>query len=45
MACQNVPDEWWFADEERTVPASFDANAAWALLNRYTHEEFWRLAP
>jgi hypothetical protein len=45
MACQNVPDEWWFADEERTVPASFDANAAWALLNRYTHEKFWRLAP
>lgn len=45
MACQNVPDEWWFADEERTVPASFDPDAALALLNRCTHEDFWRLAP
>lgn len=44
-ACQNVPDEWWFADEERTVPASFDLDAGWALLNRCTQEEFWRLAP
>lgn len=44
-ACQNVPDEWWFADEERTVPASFAPDTAWALLNRCTHENFWRLAP
>jgi hypothetical protein len=44
-ACQNVPDEWWFADEERTVPASFDPDATLALLNRCTHEDFWRLAP
>ncbi len=44
-ACQNVPDEWWFADEERTVPASVDPDAALALLNRCTHEDFWRLAP
>lgn len=44
-ACQNVPDEWWFADEERTVPADFDPDAALALLNRCTHEDFWRLTP
>ncbi len=45
VACQNVPDEWWFADEERTVPANFDPNAVLESLNRCTHEDFWRLAP
>ena len=44
-ACQNVPDEWWFADEERTVPADFDPDAVLALLGRCSHEDFWRLAP
>jgi hypothetical protein len=44
-ACQNVPDEWWFADEERTVPADFDPDAVLALLARCSHEDFWRLAP
>lgn len=45
VACQNVPDEWWFADEERTVPANFDPDVVLASLNRCTHEGFWRLAP
>ena len=45
VACQNVPDEWWFADEERTVPADFDPDAVLALLGRCSHEDFWRLAP
>lgn len=44
-ACQNVPHEWWFADEERTVPADFDPDAALALLQRCTHEDFWKLTP
>jgi hypothetical protein len=44
-ACQNVPGEWWFADAERTVPADFDPEAALALLNRYTQDDFWKLAP
>lgn len=44
-ACQNVPDEWWFADEERTVPADFDPDAALVSLNRCTHQDFWRLTP
>ena len=43
-ACQNVPNEWWFADEERTVPTDFDPEAALAMLNRCTHEAFWTLA-
>lgn len=45
VACQNVPDEWWFADEERTVPADFNLDAALVSLNRCTHEDFWRLTP
>jgi hypothetical protein len=44
-ACQNVPDEWWFADEERTVSADFDPDAVLTSLNRCTLEDFWRLAP
>jgi len=43
-ACQNVPVEWWFADEERTVPANFDPNVELALLNRCTGPAFWKLA-
>jgi len=44
-ACNNAPAEWWFADEEQTVPTDFDAEAALALLNRCTNEDFWRLTP
>lgn len=44
-ACQNVPDEWWFMDEERTIPTDFDPDATLALLNRCANEEFWRLMP
>lgn len=43
-ACQYVPDEWWFADAERTVRANFDPEAELALLNRYTEQAFWKLA-
>lgn len=42
-ACQNVPDEWWFADQERTVPANFDPEVELALLNRCTEQAFWKL--
>lgn len=44
-ACKNLPSEWWFVDEEQTVPTNFDAAAALALLNRYEHEDFWGLTP
>lgn len=44
-ACNNAPSEWWFVDEEQTVPTDFDPDATLALLNRYTNEEFWRLTP
>lgn len=44
-ACKNVPSEWWFADEERTVPTDFDPAATLTLLNRCANEDFWRLTP
>lgn len=44
-ACNNAPSEWWFVDEEHTVPTDFDPDATLALLNRYTNQEFWRLTP
>ncbi|MDQ1061308.1 MULTISPECIES: HipA family kinase [Stenotrophomonas] len=44
-ACKNVPQEWQFVDEEQTVPTNFDPDAVLALLNRYSHEDFWRMTP
>ena len=44
-ACNNAPSEWWFADQERTVPTDFDPTATLALLNRCANEDFWRLMP
>ena len=44
-ACDNAPAQWWFVDEERTVPTDFDPTAALTLLNRCTTEELWRLTP
>lgn len=43
-ACNNAPAEWWFVDEERTVPTDFDPIAILTLLDRCTTEELWRLA-
>jgi hypothetical protein len=43
-ACQNIPEEWWFADEELTVPANFDLETTLATLNRYTDDTFWNPA-
>ena len=44
-ACNTLPPEWKFADEEQTVPTAFDAAAALELLNRYASEDFLRLMP
>lgn len=45
VACNTVPPEWWYADVEQTVPTSFDASAARALLGLYENESFWSLTP
>lgn len=42
-ACNNAPAEWWFADDEQTVPTDFDESTALVSLNRCITEEFWRL--
>lgn len=41
-ACDNIPDEWWWVDDG--VPALFDRNEARQILERYTTNEFWRVA-
>lgn len=41
-ALRAIPPAWWFADEERTVPISFDPDATLQLLKRYQHQGFWR---
>ncbi|MEA3640662.1 MAG: HipA family kinase [Lamprobacter sp.] len=36
-----VPDVWWFVDDEQTVPVDFDARAIEALLRGFENDEFW----
>lgn len=45
QACHSAPDDWWYADEERSVPTDFDAAAVLDSLKRCMNEDFWRLAP
>ncbi|QDQ29366.1 hypothetical protein FNU76_16925 [Chitinimonas arctica] len=42
-ACDNVPEEWHWANAERDVPANFDTNAARARLARCSTPDFWRM--
>jgi hypothetical protein len=44
-ACKNTPEEWWFADAERTIPTDFDPALTLNMLNRCANEDFWRLMP
>jgi len=44
-ACKNAPSEWWFVDEEQTVPTDFDAALTLSVLNRCTSKDFWMLPP
>lgn len=36
-----IPESWFFADNEMTVPADFDLKEAHAMLVRYKNNEFW----
>ncbi|HEY3179778.1 MAG TPA: HipA family kinase [Casimicrobiaceae bacterium] len=36
-----VPDEWWYTDDERTVPTAFDADAALNMLKSCKDDHFW----
>ena len=36
-----IPETWWYADLEMTVPVDFDAEAVYELLREFEQEEFW----
>lgn len=36
-----IPEEWMFADPEKTVPVDFDLDAAFEFLARCEHDDFW----
>lgn len=42
QACDTVPPDWWWVDQG--VPANFDRESARATLERYTSNDFWRIA-
>lgn len=41
-AWDNAPEEWRCENDERDVPATFDPEAARALLARCSSPDFWR---
>ncbi|MFZ2269827.1 MAG: HipA family kinase [Azonexus sp.] len=41
-ACDNVPSEWLWENDEHDVPAAFDPDAAHALAARCSTPDFWR---
>lgn len=41
-ACDNVPPEWWWENDEKDVPAAFDPVAASILVARCSTPDFWR---
>ncbi|MEW8266482.1 MAG: HipA family kinase [Candidatus Thiodiazotropha sp.] len=36
-----IPETWWFVDEEQTVPVSFDKQTVYELLKGFESEDFW----
>lgn len=44
QACDTVPDDWWWFDDEHTVATDFDLEAARILLRRCELADFWRMA-
>jgi hypothetical protein len=36
-----IPEQWWFLDEEMTVPVDFNIQTVYTLLQQYKHEAFW----
>jgi hypothetical protein len=41
--CDTVPAEWWWFDDEETIPADFNRDQAYRCLSRIDEEGFWRL--
>ncbi|MEE9425323.1 MAG: HipA family kinase [Methylococcales bacterium] len=36
-----IPETWWFVDNEMTVPANFNVEAAYRLLKGFEQQDFW----
>lgn len=41
-ACDNIPPEWWWENNEQDIPARFDPVAARSLAARCATPDFWR---
>ena len=41
--CDTIPQQWWFSDEEQTVPAIFDRELEYQQLLRCQSAEFWKV--
>jgi hypothetical protein len=41
-ACDNVPSDWFWENDEQDVPSTFDPIAARALVARCSTPDFWR---
>lgn len=41
--CNSTPEEWWFIDDEQTLPVDFDRNKIKTQLLRYRENAFWKM--
>ncbi len=42
QACDNVPADWWWENDEHDIPAAFDPDAAKSMVARCSSLDFWR---
>lgn len=38
---EQIPESWYFADKEMTVPVNFDLDTAHRILARFSEDDFW----
>ncbi|MCU7891820.1 MAG: hypothetical protein KZQ78_09500 [Candidatus Thiodiazotropha sp. (ex Ustalcina ferruginea)] len=36
-----IPEAWWFVDDEQTVPVNFSKQAVYELLKGFESDDFW----
>lgn len=41
--CNTIPDEWWYLDDERTLPTDFDPNTLRQQLLNCRGDLFWNM--
>nr|WP_171004753.1 HipA family kinase [Bathymodiolus heckerae thiotrophic gill symbiont] len=39
--CHTVPEEWWFFDDEKTIPTDIQRNEMYQQLTYYQNINFW----